>query len=62
MIELLESIRYTIIMIYVDRLTKIKHFILTINKIIIKEIINLFVNNVYKLHGFPAIIISDYGS
>ena len=49
-IKLSESIKYNIIIVYVDRLIKIKYFILIIYKIIVKDTINLFVNNVYKLY------------
>ena len=49
------------IMVYVDRLTKIRHFVLTINKITAEGTANLFITNVYKLHEFPDTVISDYG-
>ena len=52
---------HNIIMIYVDRLIKIRYFISIINKIIAENITNLFVINVYKLYGFPSIIISNRG-
>ena len=53
--------RYNIIIIYINRLTKMRHFILIINRIIVKGTVNLFVNNVYKLYRFPYLIVSDYG-
>ena len=52
---------HNIIMVYVDRLTKIRHFMLIINKITAKGTANLFIINVYKLHGFPDIVVSNYG-
>ena len=61
MVGLLESMRHNIIIIYVNRLTKIKYFMLIINKIIAKGTANLFITNVYKLHGFPNIVVSNYG-
>ena len=47
------------IIVYMDRLIKIRHFISIINKIIAESIINLFIRNVYKLYSFPNIIVSD---
>ena len=38
-----------------------RHFILIINKIIVKGTINLFINNIYKLYGFSYFIIADHG-
>ena len=61
MVGLSESMGYNIIMIYIDRLTKIRYFILIIIEITAEGTINLFINNVYKLHGFPAIVVLDYG-
>ena len=52
---------HNIIMVCVDRLTKIKYFVLTTNKITAEGTANLFITNVYKLYGFPDIVISDYG-
>ena len=49
------------IMVCVDRLTKIRHFVLTTNKIIAEGTANLFVTNVYKLHGFPDTVVSNHG-
>ena len=59
-IELIESIKYNAIIIYINKLIKIEYLILIIDKIIIKDIINLFINNIYKLHGFFYSIISNY--
>ena len=52
--------KYNIIIVYVDRLIKIRYFILITNKIIAKDTINLFINNIYKLHRFPHFIIFNY--
>ena len=49
------------IMICVDRLTKIKYFMLITNKIIAEGTANLFITNVYKPHGFPNIVVFNYG-
>ena len=61
MVGLPESMRHNAIMVRVDRLIKIRHFVLTINKIIAKGTANLFITNVYKLHGFSNIVVSNYG-
>ena len=58
-IKLPESKGCNIIIIYIDYLTKIRHFILTINKITTQGTVRLFIKNVYKHHRFPKIIILD---
>ena len=58
-INLLESEDYNIIIMVVNRLIKMRHFISTINKVITQDIIYLFMENIYKYHGFPKIIVSD---
>ena len=61
MIGLLEFIEHNAIMVCVDRLIKIKHFVPTTNKIIAEGTADLFITNVYKLHGFPNTVMSDCG-
>ena len=47
------------IFVVVDRLTKYAHF-MGIKKIdSAKQIAEVFCKNIYKLHGFPKIIVSD---
>ena len=58
-INLLEFKGYNIIIVYIDYLIKLRHFIPTINKIITQGIIHLFIENIYKHYKFPKIIISD---
>ena len=58
-INLSESKGYNIIIICVNYLTKLRHFILTINKITAQGTVRLFLENIYKHHEFPKIIISD---
>jgi len=43
-----------------DRLTKMQHLVLVIG-LLIEELVNGFINNVYKLHGVLSTIISNYG-
>jgi len=52
---------YDLILVVVDRLTKMVHFILTIEKTIAEGLARLFRDNVWKLHGLPKSIISDRG-
>ena len=61
MVGLLESIGYNAIIVCVNRLTKIRHFVLTINKITAEGTANLIINNVYRLHGFSNIVVLDCG-
>jgi len=52
---------YDSILVVVDRLTKMVHFIPTTEKISAKGLARLFRDNVWKLHGLPESIISDRG-
>ena len=52
---------YDLILVVVDRLTKIVHFIPTMEKTSVEGLARLFRNNVWKLHGLPESIISDRG-
>jgi len=53
---------YDSILVVVDQLTKIVHFIPTIKKTMAEELARLFRDNVWKLHRLPKSIISDQGS
>ena len=50
---------YDSILVVVDRLTKIVHFIPTTEKMLAEGLAGLFRDNVWKLHGLPESIISD---
>jgi len=52
---------YDSILVVVDQLTKIVHFILTTEKISAEGLARLFRDNMWKLHGLPKSIISDRG-
>ena len=52
---------YDSILVVVDQLTKMVHFILTIERTLAEELTRLFRNNVWKLHGLSKSIISDKG-
>jgi len=50
---------YNLILVVVNRLTKMVHFIPTTEKTLAKGLARLFRDNVWKLHGLPKSIISD---
>jgi len=52
---------YDSILVVVDRLTKMIHFIPTTEKTSAEGLTRLFRDNVWKLHGLPKSIISDRG-
>jgi hypothetical protein len=49
------------ILVVVDQLTKMAHFIPTNEEITAKDIANLYVQNVFKLHGTPSTWTLDCG-
>jgi len=52
---------YDLILVVVDRLMKIVHYIPTTEKTSAERLARLFRDNVWKLHGLPESIISDRG-
>ena len=50
---------YDAILVVVDWLTKMVHFIPTTEKTMAEELAKLFRDNVWKLYGLPKSIISD---
>jgi hypothetical protein len=60
-VELPEAHGYDAAMIMVDSTGKHGHFILTHMTITANGVAQLFLNNVWKLHGLPQNIISDCG-
>jgi len=52
---------YDTILVVVDQLTKMVHFIPTTEKMMAEGLAKLFRDNVWKLHGLPESIISDRG-
>ncbi|GJP55261.1 hypothetical protein CLOM_g14230 [Closterium sp. NIES-68] len=49
------------ILVVVDRLTKMAHFIACQQKVTAEQTAQLFIANVIRLHGLPTAIISDRG-
>ena len=52
---------YNAILVVVDQLTKIVHFIPTTEKTMAEGLAKLFRDNMWKLYGLPKSIISDRG-
>ena len=52
---------YNSILVVVDCLTKMVHFIPTTEKTLAEGLARLFRNNIWKLHSLPESIISDRG-
>lgn len=50
------------ICVVVDRLTKRAHFIATKKTMSTQEVVTLFIDNIWKLHGMPQAIVSDRDS
>ncbi|KAH0611537.1 uncharacterized protein H6S33_010802 [Morchella sextelata] len=60
--DLPESDGYNAILVVVDRLTKMRHFIPTTKEADSKEVARLYIDNVWKLHGLPETMVSDRGT
>jgi hypothetical protein len=50
-----------VILVIVDSFTKYSHFISLSHPYSVKQVAQLCLDNVYKLHGFPSVIVSDRG-
>ena len=47
------------IMVVVDKLRKVAHFILVKSMHAIDDVAKIFMREIFKLHGFPKAIVSD---
>ena len=56
-----ETQGYNTILVVVDRLSKMAHYILTTKDIDAKEMVRLLLHHVWKYHGTPKEIVSDRG-
>ena len=59
MTDLPDSDGKTAVAVFVDRLTKMVHFFPCTKEVTATEYARLFVNQVFRLHGMPEVIISD---
>lgn len=53
-----ESDKFTAIVVFIDKLTKMVPLVPYKKEVIAMEYDKIFVNNVFKLHGLPKIITS----
>jgi transposase InsO family protein len=56
------SVGYDSVLVVVDRLTKMQHLILCTTKITAEEFGELFIDNIWRLHGLPDTVISHRGN
>ena len=61
-IKLLVSRGYDSILVVYDRFLKMSHFVVMTEKTIVKGLVKLFRDNVWKLHGLLENVILDRGS
>src|SRR5262245_35378432 len=57
-----ESNGYDSILVFIDRLTKMSHFILYHKTTTALQFAELFIKNIVRLHGLPDSIVSDRDS
>jgi len=57
--KLLLVVRKDTILVVCDRLFKITHFVAIMKGITAEELVRLFRDNVWKLHGLPESVVSD---
>jgi transposase InsO family protein len=53
---------WTLSWVIVDRLTKVAHFVAIRTNYHVKQLVDLYVDNILRLHGAPVSIISDRGT
>ena len=58
--DLPESNGFTAIVVFVDKLTKMVHLAGCKKEVTTMEYAQIFVDNVFRLHGLPEVIISDW--
>ena len=60
-VELPKSGGYDAVMVVVDSVDKQSHFIKTVTTIMAAGTANLYLRNIWKLHGLPQKVISNHG-
>ena len=53
---------FNALLVVVDHLSKVAHYIKTTSDINSKQIAKLFFDNIFRLHGIPDSVISDHGT
>jgi len=48
-----------VILVVVDRFTKYAHFLPMSHPFTVQDVITLFLDNIFELHGIPTVIVSD---
>jgi transposase InsO family protein len=48
-----------VILVIVDRFTKYSHFIALSHPYTTKDVVDIYMDNVFKLHGLPKVIVTD---
>ena len=61
MVELPESSGHDAVITVIDSVSKRVHFILTHTTVTVEGVARLFLYHIWKLHGLPKCIVSDYG-
>lgn len=55
-----KSKSYDTILVVIDKLTKYAHFLCISHPYTVSSVAQIFLSNIYKLHGLPTMIISDH--
>ena len=51
-----------VILVVYNRLFKITHFVVMTERMLVEDLVKLFRDNVWKLHGLPESVVSNRGS
>ena len=54
-----ESQGYNTVLVIIDRLTKVGHFLALAHPFTAKQVAQLFLDNIFRLHGIPESLVTD---
>ena len=57
--DLPESNGFTAIVVFMDKLTKMVHLVRCKKEVIAMEYAQIFIDNIFRQHSLPEVIISD---